>query len=438
MYGDDGRTCQEVVGVDANALYLYCTQGDMLVGIPRRYSADDGFYDGISRKEKTAAGWLAWQETLIDYPIHPSLNNSECRLGRHGLPIDGFCPQTRTAYEFNGCFWHGHGCDQASSHDLGDVPASQRKAKMALKLAYLRTLGYKVVIVWECDWTRQIDESPSINCFLKAFNDATYGARRNNPSQQSLLQEVLDGKVFGYVVCYIHVPDHLTEYFSEMSPIFVNVMLNRDHLSPHMLQHVQSTDEFSSPRRCLVGAMAAKKILLSELLRWYLKHGLVVTKIYQVIQYNAQPTFAAFAQSVTEARRRGDVDPSKQLLANTAKLVSNSFYGKTITDKTKHKNIMYTDNEKKVSSFVASRHFHSLEPLGPDLYEICRYKRKVTFLILPYLSYVCHFYAPPIYFPPSSSHRLVWTFQSLSVLPSFRELNLGCSSIITNSSIGRI
>ena len=120
-----------------------------------------------------------------------------------------------------------------------------------------------------------------------------------------------------------------------MSPIFINVALNRDHLSPHMLQHVQNTGEFSTPRRCLVGAMSATKILLlSELLRWYLEHGLVVTKIYQVIQYNAQPTFASFAQSVTEARRQGDSDLSKQLLANTAKLVGNSFYGKTITDKT--------------------------------------------------------------------------------------------------------
>ena len=380
VYGDSGRLCQEVVGVDANALYLYCAQGDMPVGIPRRFNADDDFCDRTPRKGKVAAGWLAWQETLIDHPIHTALNNGERRLGRHGLPVDGFCPQTRTAYEFNGCFWHGHCCDESSSRDLGDVPASDRNAKTALKLTYLRALGYTVVSVWECEWTGQVDARSDIKCFLKAFNDATYGCRRKKPTQQTLLQEVLDGSFFGYVECDIHVPSHLTQHFSEMSPIFINVALNRDHLSPHMLQHVQNTGEFSTPRRCLVGAMSATKILLlSELLRWYLKHGLVVTKIYQVIQYNAQPTFASFAQSVTEARRQGDSDLSKQLLANTAKLVGNSFYGKTITDKTKHKNIVYTDDEKKVSSVVAGKHFHSLEPLGDGLYEMCRYKRKVHF-----------------------------------------------------------
>ena len=351
----------------------------MPVGIPRRFNSDDAFCDCTPRKGKVAAGWLAWQETLVDHPIHTALNNGERRLGRHGLPVDGFCPQTRTAYEFNGCFWHGHCCDESSFRDVGDVPASDRNPKTALKLAYLQALGYTVVRVWECEWSRQIDACSTIKCFLKAFNDATYGCQRKNPTQQSLLQEVLDGSFFGYVECDIHVPSHLTQNFSEMSPIFINVALNRNHLSPRMLQHVQATGEFSMPRRCLVGAMAGTKILLSELLRWYLKHGLVVTKIYQVIQYNAQPTFSAFAQSITEARRQGDVDPLKQLLANTAKLVGNSFYGKTITDKTKHKNISYTDDETKISCQVVNRHFHSLEPLGEGLYAMCCYKGKVTF-----------------------------------------------------------
>jgi G:T-mismatch repair DNA endonuclease (very short patch repair protein) len=41
-------------------------------------------------------------------------------LGRNGkehhlpeLPdirVDGFCEETRTVYEFNGCHWHGHTC----------------------------------------------------------------------------------------------------------------------------------------------------------------------------------------------------------------------------------------------------------------------------------------------------------------------------------------
>jgi G:T-mismatch repair DNA endonuclease (very short patch repair protein) len=28
----------------------------------------------------------------------------------HHLSVDGFCAQTKTAYEFNGCCWYGHTC----------------------------------------------------------------------------------------------------------------------------------------------------------------------------------------------------------------------------------------------------------------------------------------------------------------------------------------
>ena len=42
----------------------------------------------------------------------------------------------------------------------------------------------------------------------------------------------------------------------------------------------------SRPRRSLIGSMACEKILLATpLLKWYLEHGLEVTRVYQVIEY---------------------------------------------------------------------------------------------------------------------------------------------------------
>ena len=32
-------------------------------------------------------------------------NGGEKRVARYSL--DGYCPQTSTAYEYHGCFWHG-------------------------------------------------------------------------------------------------------------------------------------------------------------------------------------------------------------------------------------------------------------------------------------------------------------------------------------------
>lgn len=47
---------------------------------------------------------------------------------------------------------------------------------------------------------------------------------------------------------------------------------------------------------------------MSELLSWYMCHGIVIIRIYQVVEYGAQATFALFADYVTAARHRGNVD----------------------------------------------------------------------------------------------------------------------------------
>ena len=82
--------------------------------------------------------------------------------------------------------------------------------------------------------------------------------------------------------------------------------------------------------------MKARQILLATpLLKWYLNHGLEVTKIYQVIEYKPQRCFYQFVQDVSDARRQGDSDPCKFILADTRKLEGNAAYGSTITDQEK-------------------------------------------------------------------------------------------------------
>jgi hypothetical protein len=72
----------------------------------------------------------------------------------------------------------------------------------------------------------------------------------------------------------------------------------------------------------LIGSLYGEKILLlTSSAKWYLAHGLEITKIYQIVQYSSAKCFEGFGQSVTKARRAGDVDESKSLFANTSKLV---------------------------------------------------------------------------------------------------------------------
>jgi hypothetical protein len=61
-------------------------------------------------------------------------------------------------------------------------------------------------------------------------------------SLQTVLNKILDGRLFGFVECDTHVPDHLESKFSEMAPIFKNFELTRDHLSEHMRTFAEEND----------------------------------------------------------------------------------------------------------------------------------------------------------------------------------------------------
>ena len=100
-----------------------------------------------------------------------------------------------------------------------------------------------------------------------------------------------------------------------------------------MRRYAEEHDIMTTPRHMLVGSFHGDKILLAmPLLRWYLEHGLEVTRVYQVVEYTPIPCFRQFDDAVSTARRQGDVNPHKAIIADTMTLLGNSGYGKTITN----------------------------------------------------------------------------------------------------------
>ena len=120
----------------------------------------------------------------------------------------------------------------------------------------------------------------------------------------------------------------------------------------------------------LIGARTANKILLYEpLLKWYIQEGLIVTKCYRTINYIPKKIFAWFVDEVTEARRTGDTDKSKAILAEVFKLLGNSAYGKLIEAVERHTNTAYTKDEKVVDRALRSTWFEDLTEIG-EAYEV--------------------------------------------------------------------
>ena len=198
-------------------------------------------------------------------------------------------------------------------------------------------------------------------------------------TQQQIIAAVVDGTLFGMVECDVRVPEHLQDHFAEMQPIFKNANVSRDDIGPFMRNYAEEHDIMSTPRRMLVGSYRGEKILLTTpLLRWYLAHGLVVDRVYQIVVYSPKPCFRYFGESVSTARRAADADTDRAIIGDTMKLLGNSAYGKTVTNIDRHREVKYC-TEVGTSSHINNKRFRQLDVVAEDAYEVTSNKARVTY-----------------------------------------------------------
>ena len=193
-----------------------------------------------------------------------------------------------------------------------------------------------------------------------------------------LTQRLKEEKWFGFAEVDTEIPKHLYPKFEEMCPFFYNKEVPVEAVPQHMLDYLKRTKRNRGDGKKLVGALSAKKILLyAPLLRWYLEHGAVITNVYRTIDYQPTKIFTWFVEQVTEARRTGDREKSKGLLAEVFKLLGNSGYGKLIEALERQTNVIYTKDEKVVDRALRSAFFSDLDEIG-EAYELESRKPRIT------------------------------------------------------------
>ena len=371
--------CRAIVGYDANALYLWAIMQDMPTGWYTRRRAENGFRPQQAQPfGQMAVQWLTCESERTGLNIRHQVNGREKRIGN--LPVDGWCAQTRTAYQFHGCFWHG--CPKCHADPEETNPKNGKTMAVLLAdtkkhTAYLRR-HVKVIEMWECEWKRERDPPPR---------------QKWTMTQQQIIAAVVDGTLFGMIECDIRVPSKLRAHFAEMQPIFKNATVTRDDIGPFMRAYAEENDIMSTPRRMLVGSYHGKNILLATpLLQWYLAHGLVVDRVYQIVEYERKPCFRQFGESVSAARRDGDADPDKAIIADTMKLLGNSAYGKTVTNVDRHRNVAYC-TEVRTSACINNKRFRQLDAVTDNAYEITSNKSRVTYDLPLHIGFFVYQYA---------------------------------------------
>jgi hypothetical protein len=72
----------------------------------------------------------------------------------------------------------------------------------------------------------------------------------------------------------------------------------------------------------LISSFKGEKVLIkSTRLRWLIKQGLVVSKIYGYIPYKQSRIFEEFMLKVSAERRKGDVDKDYAIILNSVSIM---------------------------------------------------------------------------------------------------------------------
>jgi hypothetical protein len=98
--GKESKACKNVVGYDANALYLWAIMQDMPTGEYTRRMRRTGLRNG--GVEKMAIKWLELQAYSRGISIRHEYNNAEKRIGTRRLHVDGFHAESQTVFQFHG------------------------------------------------------------------------------------------------------------------------------------------------------------------------------------------------------------------------------------------------------------------------------------------------------------------------------------------------
>ncbi|KAG2817017.1 hypothetical protein PC113_g23021 [Phytophthora cactorum] len=213
-------------------------------------------------------------------------------------------------------------------------------------------------------------------------NEMPCGRLTTIEAYDGIVEDIVADKNFGFLECDILTPDHLKDYFSKMTPIFKNTLIDcadESVIGHHMYKYNEALKQSrAKPARKLIGSYFGEKILIyAPLLKWYISHGLKISKTYCFIKASSHKAFAPFMEAVSNARREGDVDKSKAMIAEMMKLVGNSAFGRSGMDMSKHKEVKYESNDKAIKSKIEHFTFHGLEELN-DSCEITMKKRRLN------------------------------------------------------------
>ena len=164
-----------------------------------------------------------------------------------------------------------------------------------------------------------------------------------------ILEELREGKLFGYLQCDIEVPGILRGNIANFPPIFKYTLVSKGGIGDLVktMHYAEEKRLLSQPRKKLISSFPSQnRTLIIPVLLFELQLGLVCPKIHRFVEYSPEKCFNRFVQSVMEARRESDENPNSSVVAKTMKLLANRCSGYQIMDCSQHTVAKYLNDKK--------------------------------------------------------------------------------------------
>ena len=362
--------CKSIVGIDASQLYPYSMCQPMPTGLYTRweYDTESDRFKPQQNKSRNFENMVMsyFQRQKLDCKIESFYTTGTQKI-IDCFQVDGFCAHCNTVFEAMGCFYHYCSCQEARlSLTEEDSERGNKKRELDLmRKQYIKEKGYNVVEMWECESLNLYNTTTCVEEHLRESFSYKRPLREEN-----LLDQIRSGKLFGYVQCDIEVPEELKKKIANFSPISRNTNVGRHDIRSLMQDYAEKQGLLCQPRKMLIsGFFLENGTLITSLLLFFSKLGLVCKKIYRFVEYTPVKCFNKFVQSAVGARREGDENPNSSVVAKTMKLLANSSYGYQSMDRSRHTVTKYLSDEKTHGA-INTNFFKRLDHINDKLCEV--------------------------------------------------------------------
>ena len=169
----------------------------------------------------------------------------------------------------------------------------------------------------------------------------------------------------GYIIeCDLTYPSHLHDMHSDYPMAPEHLTVTKDMLSPYAKELCDAQRPWTPTEKLIPNLMNKTNYVTHyRNLQFYVKHGLVVTKIHRILSFSQSAWLKPWINLCTRQRMMATSDFESDL----AKLQANATFGKTMENVRNRVNVRLIVDPNKLTKAVSKPSFRQSEIINPDL-----------------------------------------------------------------------